>query len=155
MQFQKYDRLVSDFYQETSTWFDIYKDIISDLWIGHLPLLRAQDTSSWKKNLNKLRKRRTLKATKALRKVNVMKSFENMTSKRHALRKIKCLRQNGLVVTMKTFLERERNFLDEEIPYTTKIQCTPKRVYSIKLEFTNTYWQDWRECLNKYFERVK
>ena len=25
----------------------------------------------------------------------------------------------------------------------------------MKLEFTNTYWQDWRECLNKYFERVK
>ena len=55
MQLQKYDRLVSDFYQETSTLFDDYKDIISDLWIGHLPLLKAQDTSSWKKNLNKLR----------------------------------------------------------------------------------------------------
>ena len=91
-------------------------------------------------DLNKLRKRRTLKATIAQRKVNVRKSFENMTSKRHALKKIIGLRQNGLVVTMKTFLERERNFLDEDVPYTTKIQCTPNRVYAIKLEFTNTYW---------------
>ena len=140
MQMQKYDRLVSDFYLETSTLFDDYKDIISDLWIGHLPLLKAQDTSSWKKNLNKLRKRRTLKETKALKKVNIRKSFEEMTSKRHALRKIKCLRQNGLVVTMKTFLERERNFLDKDVPYTAKIQCAPNRVYTMKLEFTNTYW---------------
>ena len=56
---------------------------------------------------------------------------------------------------MKTFLESERNFLDEGVPYTIKIQSTPKRVYKMKLEFTNRYWQDWRECLNKYFERVK
>ena len=56
---------------------------------------------------------------------------------------------------MKTFLERERKFLDKDVPYTIKIQCTPNRVYRMKLEFTNTYWQDWRECLNKYFERVK
>ena len=25
----------------------------------------------------------------------------------------------------------------------------------MKLEFTNQYSQDWRECLDKYFERVK
>ena len=56
---------------------------------------------------------------------------------------------------MNTFLESERNFLDEGVPYTIKIQCAPKRVYKMKLEFTNRYWQDWRECLNKYFERVK
>ena len=139
-QFQKYDRLVSDFYLETSISFDSYKDIISDLWIGHLPLLKAQDTLSWKKNLNKLRKRRTLKVTKAQRKVNIRKSFEHLTSKRFALQKINHLRYNGFVVTMKTFLERERNFLDEDVPYTTKIQCTPNRVYRIKMEFTNTYW---------------
>jgi len=24
----------------------------------------------------------------------------------------------------------------------------------MKFEFTNTYWQDWRECLKKYFDRV-
>ena len=29
LQFQKYDRLVSDFYKETATRFDNYKDIIS------------------------------------------------------------------------------------------------------------------------------
>ena len=96
-----------------------------------------------------------MKATKALKKVNIRKSFEEMTSKRHALRKIKCLRQNGLVVTMKTFLERERNFLDKDVPYTAKIQCTPNRVYTMKLEFTNQHSQDWRDCLDKYFERVK
>ena len=65
LQFQKYDRLVSDFYKETATRFDMYQDIISDILIGHLPLLKAKDTSSWNKNLNKLRKRRTLKAMKA------------------------------------------------------------------------------------------
>ena len=133
MQLQKYDRLATDFYQETSTLFDIYKDIICDLWIEHLPLLKAQDTSSWKNNLNKLRKRRTLKVTKAQRKVNIRKSFEEITSKRFALLKISCLRQHGLVVTMQTFMERERNFLDKDVPYTAKIQCTPNRVYSIKL----------------------
>ena len=65
LQFQKYDRLVSDFYKETATRFDNYKDIISYIWIGNLPLLKAKDTSSWKKNLNKLKKRKTLKAMKA------------------------------------------------------------------------------------------
>ena len=79
-QFQKYDRLVSNFYKETATRFDNYKDIISNIWIGHLPLLKAKDTTSWKKNLNKLRKRRTLKVTKAQRKVNVRKSFKQMIS---------------------------------------------------------------------------
>ena len=79
-QFQKYDRLVSNFYKETSTRFKIYKDIISYIWIGHLPLLKAKDTTNWKKNLNKLRKRRTLKVTKAQRKVNVRKSFKQMIS---------------------------------------------------------------------------
>ena len=80
-QFQKYDRLVSNFYKETSTRFKIYKDIISYLWIGHLPLLKAKDNNTnWKKNLNKLRKRRTLKVTKAQRKVNVRKSFKQMIS---------------------------------------------------------------------------
>ena len=88
-QFQKYDRLVSNFYKETSTRFKIYKDIISYIWIGHLPLLKAKDTTNWKKNLNKLRKRRTLKSrvpaagtllTKAQRKVNVRKSFKQMIS---------------------------------------------------------------------------
>ena len=68
MQFQKYDRLVSEFYTETSNLFDAYKNIISYLWIGTLPLLKKKDTLSWKKNLMKLRKRRTLKATKAQRK---------------------------------------------------------------------------------------
>ena len=79
-QFQKYDRLVSNFYKETSTRFKMYKDIISNIWIGHLPLLKAKDTTSWKKNLNKLRKRRTLKVTKAQGKVNVRKSFKQMIS---------------------------------------------------------------------------
>ena len=80
-QFQKYDRLVSNFYKETSTRFKIYKDIISYIWIGHLPLLKAKDNNTnWKKNLNKLRKRRTLKVTKAQRKVNVRKSFKQMIS---------------------------------------------------------------------------
>ena len=79
-QFQKYDRLVSNFYKETSTRFKIYKDIISYIWIGHLPLLKAKDTTNWKKNLNKLRKRRTLKVTKAQRKVNARKSFKQMIS---------------------------------------------------------------------------
>ena len=79
-QFQKYDRLVSNFYKETSTRFKIYKDIISYIWIGHLTLLKAKDTTNWKKNLNKLRKRRTLKVTKAQRKVNVRKSFKQMIS---------------------------------------------------------------------------
>jgi hypothetical protein len=79
-QFQKYDRLVSNFYKETATRFDNYKDIISNIWIGHLPLLKAKDTTNWKKNLNKLRKRRTLKVTKAQRKVNVRKSFKQMIS---------------------------------------------------------------------------
>ena len=79
-QFQKYDRLVSNFYKETSTRFKMYKDIISYIWIGHLPLLKAKDTTNWKKNLNKLRKRRTLKVTKAQRKVNVRKSFKQMIS---------------------------------------------------------------------------
>ena len=79
-QFQKYDRLVSNFYKETSTRFKIYKDIISYIWIGHLPLLKAKDTTNWKKNLNKLRKRITLKVTKAQRKVNVRKSFKQMIS---------------------------------------------------------------------------
>jgi len=79
-QFQKYDRLVSNFYKETSTRFKMYKDIISKIWIGHLPLLKAKDTTNWKKNLNKLRKRRTLKVTKAQRKVYVRKSFKQMIS---------------------------------------------------------------------------
>ena len=79
-QLQKYDRLVSNFYKETSTRFKMYKDIISYIWIGHLPLLKAKDTTNWKKNLNKLRKRRTLKVTKAQRKVNVRKSFKQMIS---------------------------------------------------------------------------
>ena len=136
-EFQKYDRLVSNFYKETSNRFAIYEEIISYLWIGHLPLLKAKNTSYWKKNLNKLRKRRTLKATKAQRKVSIRKSFKEMTSKRFALQKINHLRYNGFRVTMNTFLERERNFLDEGVPYTTKIQCTPNRVYRMKLEFTN------------------
>ena len=80
LQFQKYDRLVSNFYKETATRFDNYKDIISNIWIGHLPLLKAKDTTNWKKNLNKLSKRRTLKVTKAQRKVNVRKSFKQMIS---------------------------------------------------------------------------
>ena len=161
--FHKYDILVTDFYSETSKNFNAYEDLISQLWIGYLPLLKKKDKSTFKKNLNKLRKRRALKVTKQslkIRKVREpkkvltkdkdstkekeslkMNKFRKpqkfITSKRHALQKINHLRLHGFEVTMKTFLERERNFLNVGSPYTTYIQCTPARVYKMKFEFTN------------------
>ena len=62
--FQKYDNLVTKFYNETSKNFNAYENLIQELWIGYLPLLEKKDESSWKKNLNKLRKRKTLKVTR-------------------------------------------------------------------------------------------
>ena len=67
----------------------------------------------------------------------VIKPKKFLTSKRHALQKINNLRHHGFRVTMNTFLERARNFLSDRSPYTTRIQCTPTRVYSMKFEFTN------------------
>ena len=75
-EFQEYDNLVTDFYSETSKRFDKYRDLIQELCIAYLPLLKKKDLSSWKKNLRKIRKRRTLKATKkALKKNKVRKAF--------------------------------------------------------------------------------
>ena len=55
---------------------------------------------------------------------------------------------------MNTFLERARTFLNDGSPNSAKIQCTPTRLYTMQFEFTNLYWQDWEECLKKYFQRV-
>jgi len=104
-------------------------------------LLKKKDLSSYKKNLNKMRKRRTHKVTKTtLRSDKVIKTFEHLTGKRYALQKINNLRHHGLLVTMNTFLERERTFLNMGSPYTAKIQFTPTRLYTMQFEFTNLYW---------------
>ena len=67
----------------------------------------------------------------------VKKPQKFMTSKRHALQKINGLRHSGFRVTINTFLEKARNFLNDSSPYTSFIQCTPTRVYKMKFEFTN------------------
>ncbi len=135
---RQYDKLVSDFYNDTSKKFNKFKDLISELGVAYLLLLKKKDLSSYKKNLNIMRKRRTHKVTKkSLKPGKVRKTFENLTGKRYALKKINGLRQSGFMVTMNTFLERERSFLNIGSPYTAKIQCTPNRVYTMNFEFTN------------------
>ena len=85
-EFKLYDKLVSDFYNDTSKSFNKFKGLISELCITYPHLLKKKDSSSYKKNLNKLRKRRTHKATKkALRSGKVRKTFEHLTGKRYAL----------------------------------------------------------------------
>ena len=154
-EFKQYDKLASDFYEDTSKSFNKFKDLISELGITYLYLLKKKDLSSYKKHLNKSRKRRAHKVTKkSLKPGKVRKTFEHLTGKRYALQKINHLRKHGFEVTMNTFLERERTFLNDGSPYTAKIQCTPKRLYTMQFEFTNLYWQDWEECLKKYFQRV-
>ena len=77
-EFQEYDNLETDFYSETKTSkrFDKYRDLIQELCIAYLPLLKKKDLSSWKKNLRKIRKRRTLKAAKkTLKKNKARKAF--------------------------------------------------------------------------------
>ena len=96
-EFRQYDKLVSDFYKDTSKSYNKFKGLISELGIAYLHLLKKKDLSSWKKNLNKLRKRRTHKVTKkSLRPGKVKKTFEHMTGKRYALQKINNLRHHGL-----------------------------------------------------------
>ena len=64
------------------------------------------------------------------------------------------LRYNGFQVTVKTMLQRARNFLNQSNPYAANVQCTPKRIYKMIFEFTNQYSQDWKDCIQNYFERV-
>ena len=65
-EFQQYDKLASDFYEGTSKSYNKFKELISELGFTYLHLLKKKDLSSYKKNLNKLRKRRTHKVTKNL-----------------------------------------------------------------------------------------
>ena len=95
-EFRQYDKLVSDFYKDTSKSYNKFKELISELGVTYLHLLKKKDLSSWKKNLNKLRKRRTHKVTKkTLRSGKVIKTFEHLTGKRYVLQKINHLRQHG------------------------------------------------------------
>ena len=138
---KQYDKLVSDFYEYTSKSFNKFKGLISELCITYLHLLKKKDLSSYKRNLSKLRKRRTHKVTKkSLKPGKARKTFEHLTGKRYALQKINGLRHSGFRVTMNTFLERERTFLKVGSPYTAKIQCTSNRLYTMNFEFTNLYW---------------
>ena len=92
-EFKQYDKLASDFYEDTSKSFNKFKDLISELGITYLYLLKKKDLSSYKKHLNKSRKRRAHKVTKkSLKPGKVRKNFENLTGKRYALHKIKNLR---------------------------------------------------------------
>ena len=85
-EFKQYDKLVSDFYEDTSKSFNKFKELISELGVTYLHFLKKKDLYSYKKNLNKLRKRRTHKVTKkALRSGKVRKTFEHLTGKRYAL----------------------------------------------------------------------
>jgi len=51
-EFRQYDKLVSDFYNDTSKQFNKFKDLISELGVTYLHLLKKKDLSSYKKNLN-------------------------------------------------------------------------------------------------------
>ena len=85
-EFRQYDKLVSDFYKDTSKSYNKFKELISELCVTYLHLLKKKDLSSYKKNLNKLRKRRTHKVTKKnLRSGKVRKIIEHLTGKRYAL----------------------------------------------------------------------
>ena len=53
---KQYDKLMSDFYNDTSKSFNKFRGLISELCVTYLHLLKKKDLSSWKKNLNKLQK---------------------------------------------------------------------------------------------------
>ena len=45
-EFKQYDKLASDFYEDTSKSFNKFKDLISELGITYLYLLKKKDLSS-------------------------------------------------------------------------------------------------------------
>ena len=55
-------------------------------------------------------------------------------------------------VTLDSYLQTLKCFYSQSV--NLKVQVTPNRAYLYELRPTNSYWQDWSECLQKYFARL-
>ena len=56
-------------------------------------------------------------------------------------------------VTLDSYLQTLKCFYSQSVGL--KVQVTPNRAYLYELRPTNTYWQDWTECLEKYSARLE
>ena len=55
-------------------------------------------------------------------------------------------------VSLDSYLQTLKCFYSQSV--NLKVQVTPNRAYLYELRPTNTYWQDWTECLEKYSARL-